>query len=99
MILTINKIFTDPDFLLIDGNQRLHRDRSHESVVKSDTKCSSIAAARILAKVSRDRIREEFHNTYSDYGWITNKGYSTPFPRAAISKYGLTPLHSKHFRV
>jgi ribonuclease HII len=98
MISAISKIIPEPDFLLIDGNQRLHIDVSQESIVKGDTKCNSIAAASILAKVSRDRIMEEFHNMYSDYGWITNKGYPTEFHRAAIAKYGLTPLHRINFR-
>lgn len=98
MISAINKILPKPDFLLIDGNQRLHMDISQESVVKGDTKCNSIAAASIVAKVSRDRIMEEFHNMYPDYGWITNKGYPTPFHRAAISKYGLTALHRMRFK-
>ena len=98
MLDAIRKILPSPDFLLIDGNQRLKIDISQDSIVKGDGKCCCIAAASIVAKVSRDRIMEEFHNMYPDYGFITHKGYPTPYHRAAIAEYGLTPLHRMNFR-
>lgn len=97
MIYAIMQIKPLPDFLLIDGNQYLKLAITQDSIVKGDGRCTCIAAASILAKVTRDRLMEKLHEEYPDYGWIANKGYPTPFHRAAIQKYGPTPYHRRGF--
>lgn len=67
------------------------------SIVKGDTKSISIAAASILAKVSRDRIMKEYDAMYPMYGFAKNKGYPTKQHLQAIEQYGITPIHRKSF--
>jgi ribonuclease HII len=97
MIAAIRQLNPAPNFLLIDGNQILHVNILQNSIVKGDGKCSCIAAASILAKVTRDRLMEKLHEQYPDYGWAQNKGYPTPFHRQMIKEHGITPLHRRGF--
>ncbi len=66
-------------------------------VVKGDAKCLSIAAASILAKVTRDRLMEEYDRQYPEYGFASHKGYGTAQHIAAIRKYGPCPIHRQSF--
>ena len=66
-------------------------------VVKGDAKCISIAAASILAKVTRDRIMEEMDEKYPQYGFAKHKGYGTKDHMDAIRKYGPCPIHRRSF--
>lgn len=68
-----------------------------QCVIKGDSKSASIAAASILAKVSRDRYMENLHTKYPQYNWIKNAGYLTAEHLDAIDKYGITPIHRKSF--
>lgn len=85
-------------FILIDGN-RLPKNWPWESqaVIKGDSKSVSIAAASILAKVTRDRMMEQLAKTYPDYGWANNAGYGTPEHLEALSSHGITPHHRTSF--
>jgi ribonuclease HII len=99
MLEAISHLDPAPDYLLVDGKQVLKGTSiPQQALVKGDQRCCAIAAASIIAKVTRDRIMEGFHELYPDYGWILNKGYPSPLHRAAIHKYGLTPLHRIHFK-
>lgn len=89
-----------PDLLLIDGNRfKPYQQIKHECIIKGDGKYLSIAAASILAKVSRDHLMEELHLQYPVYGWDKNKGYPTKAHRAAIFEYGDTDYHRKSFKL
>lgn len=86
-----------PDFVLIDGNRIGGMTLPHETVVKGDSKSISIAAASILAKVSRDRFICEMAEKYPEYGFEQHKGYGTKAHNEAILKYGPCPIHRKTF--
>ncbi|MCD8180381.1 MAG: ribonuclease HII [Firmicutes bacterium] len=86
-----------PDFVLIDGNRISGMTIPHETIVKGDSKSMSIAAASILAKVSRDRFICEIAEKYPEYGFEKHKGYGTKAHTDAILKYGPCPIHRKTF--
>lgn len=84
--------------ILVDGN-KLIKDFSYpqQFIIKGDSKSASIAAASILAKVSRDRYMEELHEKFPQYNWIKNAGYLTAEHLRAIDEYGITSMHRKSF--
>lgn len=86
-----------PDFVLIDGNQKPHTGIAEETVVKGDACCASIAAASILAKVSRDRYMKELAVQYPQYAFEKHKGYGTKEHYARLDAYGVSPVHRKTF--
>ena len=86
-----------PDIALIDGNQTRGIEFSCRSVIGGDGKCADIAAASILAKVSRDRVMRELDKLYPDYGFAGHKGYGTKQHYAAIREHGVTPVHRMSF--
>ena len=86
-----------PDYLLVDGNIFRDFDLPGESVIKGDAVSSSIAAASILAKVTRDLLCDELDALYPEYGIKQHKGYGTKAHMDALRKYGPTPCHRKQF--
>ena len=88
-----------PDHLLVDGN-RLPRDLTcrAEGVVKGDARSLSIAAASIVAKVTRDRIMVDLAQQHPGYGWEANAGYPTKLHLEASQTLGVTPWHRRSFR-
>lgn len=83
---------------LVDGNKLIKEFKYPQKfIIKGDSKSASIAAASILAKVTRDRYMAELHEKFPQYNWIKNAGYLTPEHLSAIDKYGLTPHHRKSF--
>ena len=86
-----------PDFVLIDGNSIKNMQTPHRTVVKGDAKSISIAAASILAMVSRDRFMTEMAEKYPEYGFEKHKGYGTKAHNEAILKYGPSPIHRRTF--
>ena len=86
-----------PDHLLIDGNQLPLFAIPALGVVKGDAHSISIAAASILAKVTRDRLMVEWDRKWPEYGFKKHKGYATPEHVEALRKYGPCPLHRKSF--
>lgn len=86
-----------PDFVLIDGNQDIQIDIDRTTVVSGDALSESIAAASIIAKVTRDRLLREYDKEYPEYGFAKHKGYGTKMHIEAIKKYGLTPIHRPSF--
>lgn len=84
--------------ILVDGNKKI-KDFNYpqKTIVKGDSKSASIAAASILAKVSRDRYMAELHEKSPQYNWLQNAGYLTKEHLSAIDKYGITPIHRKKF--
>ena len=87
-----------PDFILIDA-MPLDMDIPHQSIIKGDQKSYAIAAASIIAKVTRDRIMQSLHAEYPVYGWDHNMGYPTVAHRRAIIEHGPSPYHRRSFRV
>ena len=85
------------DFALIDGNRSRGFDIPTETIVKGDAKSASIAAASILAKVTRDRQCEELDKLYPEYGIAKHKGYPTKDHMDAVRKYGPTPIYRMSF--
>lgn len=88
----------NPDVVLVDGNKGFqHKESRIETVVKGDSKSLSIAAASIIAKVTRDRIMEEIDAEFPQYGWLNNAGYGTKDHIDAIEKYGVCKYHRMSF--
>jgi len=86
------------DFALIDGNRLPKWDISCQCLIKGDSLSLSIAAASIVAKVTRDHIMQELAKDYPEYGWEKNAGYGTADHIAALQKYGVTPHHRKTYK-
>ena len=93
-----NKIKKENILVLVDGNRKIKNfNLPQQPIVKGDGNSASIAAASILAKVTRDRYMEKLHEKYPQYNWIKNAGYLTKEHLEAIDKYGLTPFHRPSF--
>lgn len=94
---SVAKLKFQPDVILVDGNKSFTYDAEVITIVKGDSKSLSIASASIIAKVVRDRIMMKLAREYSNYGWMTNKGYPTKEHIKAILKYGPCKIHRKTF--
>ena len=87
-----------PDLILVDALTHINtKGIPYDSIIKGDAKCYNIAAASIIAKVTRDRIMREWDEIYPQYGFISHKGYGTAKHIAAIKEHGLCPIHRKSF--
>lgn len=87
-----------PDAVLVDGNQPPKLPMSTRALIKGDSLSLSIAAASIIAKVTRDRIMQELHTEYPHYGWAKSAGYGTSAHIKALAEHGITPHHRKSFK-
>jgi ribonuclease HII len=98
MMLAVAQLDPNPEYLLIDGRMRLKNLAiRQEPIIRGDAKSLSIAAASILAKVSRDRHMIRLAQRFPGYGFERNKGYCTPEHIAALEKLGPTPVHRYSF--
>src|SRR5688572_29562723 len=97
MVRAVDALGMDPAMILVDGNACPRWDRPSKAIVAGDAKCRSIAAASIVAKVTRDRIMADHARDHPGYGWEWNKGYPTPEHCRALTELGLTPLHRRSF--
>lgn len=88
-----------PEQLLVDGNFFRHEKIPVENIVKGDARSHSIAAASIVAKVTRDAMMREYDTRYPQYGFAKHKGYGTPDHIAAIHRFGYSEIHRRTFRV
>ena len=93
----IDGLNTKPDLALIDGNTSRGFTLPTKTVVGGDAKSPSIAAASILAKVTRDRMCYEFDKQFPEYGFAKHKGYGTKMHIEAIKNHGVTPIHRPSF--
>ena len=99
MLRAIGALRPAPDAALIDGNRvPPGLPCRARALVGGDGRSLSIAAASIIAKVTRDRIMEELAQAHPGYGWERNRGYGTPEHRAALIRLGVTPYHRRSFR-
>ncbi len=94
---SVHKLKVQPDLILIDGNKSFKNKIPTITIVKGDKKSLSIAAASILAKVTRDRIMKKLAIEYPVYKWEKNKGYPTKQHRESIKLNGTSPFHRKTF--
>ena len=83
--------------VIVDGNMPLDASLPHTTIIKGDAKSMSIAAASILAKVTRDRIMDMYDRVFPEYGFRQHKGYPTQAHRDSIKKFGSTIIHRKSF--
>ena len=86
-----------PDVVLVDGNQPPKFNQKTIALVKGDSISTSIAAASIIAKVTRDRLMQELHDLFPHYGWNRNAGYGTSLHVKGLAQFGITPHHRKSF--
>lgn len=93
----INCLKNTPDYLLIDAATIPGIDIDQKPIIKGDSKSISIAAASILAKVTRDNIMYQYDEMFPEYGFKSHKGYGTKEHYEAIEKYGITRIHRKSF--
>lgn len=96
MIKGVQQLKIKSDFVLTDA-MPLSQEIPHESIIKGDAKSITIAAASILAKVTRDRIMDEYDLLYPEYGFKKHKGYCTKQHKEALFKYGVLDIHRRTF--
>ena len=97
MLKAVQKLNKKPDFLILDGNFKINSKIHQKSIIKADEKVFSVAAASIIAKVTRDRIMERYRKKYPQYGFDRHKGYPTKLHRRMLKKYGPCKIHRKSF--
>jgi ribonuclease HII len=97
MLLAVDSLPVVPTHLLVDGRDRPGGGIPCRTIIGGDASCISIAAASIIAKVTRDRIMRRLHDEMPHYGFDRNKGYGTAIHRNAILEYGPSPIHRISF--
>ena len=98
LTISLQELTEKPDLIVVDALSGIDTmGIPYESIIKGDAKCYSIAAASILAKVTRDRIMREWDKVYPEYGFEKHKGYGTAAHIAAIREHGLCPIHRRSF--
>jgi ribonuclease HII len=110
MAQALHGLSSQPDCVLIDGNQKIPveilavsggntpKPLYQKTIVKGDQLCLSIAAASIIAKVARDQMMIDFDKQYPEYGFAGHKGYGSAAHLAALQRYGPTPIHRRSFK-
>lgn len=93
----VQKLIIQPDYILFDGPQHPLMSIPFSAITKGDALCVSVAAASIIAKVTRDRIMNDYHKKYPVYGFDEHKGYGTEKHRKALIENGPSPIHRKSF--
>jgi len=98
LTVSLQELSQRPDLILVDALNGIDTlGIPYDSIIKGDAKCYSIAAASIVAKVTRDRIMREWDKVYPEYGFEKHKGYGTAAHIAAIREHGLCPIHRRSF--
>lgn len=97
MLEAVSKLSVTPDILLVDGLKLPHPSIPSEKIIDGDALVRCIAAASILAKVTRDRIMVEYHQQFPQYGFDQHKGYCTAQHLVFLEKYGACPIHRRSF--
>jgi len=97
----VRRLPSTPDYVIVDGNHvpdfEQDKDVRRAALVKGDSKSLAIACASIVAKVTRDRIMEEYDKVYPQYGFKSHKGYCTREHVTALLAHGPTPIHRRSF--
>jgi ribonuclease HII len=97
MARAVGNLLPQPDFVLIDGNRAPQLTLPHKTLVKGDGRSLSIAAASIIAKVTRDRLMRKLDLDFPEYEWASNKGYGTKAHKNALATHGVTQHHRRRF--
>ncbi|MCX8084300.1 MAG: ribonuclease HII [Calditerrivibrio sp.] len=97
MHIALSKINVSYDKIVIDAVKLKNIEAPLEVHLKAEDKFIEVAAASIIAKVTRDRMMKRMHYLFPAYGWYDNKGYGTKYHVESIKRYGITPLHRKSF--
>lgn len=98
MTMAVDNLSPLPDHLIIDGNFSIPSTFPQQAIVKGDARSASIAAASIIAKVSRDYLMHRYHDDYPQFGFDRHKGYPTKAHKAAIAEHGPCLIHRRSFR-
>jgi len=98
MVMAIENLRPDPDYVLIDGSHRIPMKLPQQTITKGDSRSISVAAASIVAKVTRDRLMERYQPYYPEYGFPGHKGYPTKAHKTSIREWGVSPIHRRSFR-
>ncbi len=98
MAIAVENLAPQPDCLLIDGTFSISSVLPQEAIPKGDALSVSIAAASIVAKVTRDRLMERYHQDYPLFGFSKHKGYPTKAHKQAIRQFGCCPIHRRSFK-
>ena len=97
MVLALDALPVKPDFVLVDGLRVPAIGIRQKAIVAGDAKSFSIAAASVIAKVTRDRLMVRIHEQFPQYNFAQHKGYATPEHLAALEQFGPCPIHRKTF--
>lgn len=97
MKLAVEGLQVQPDYVLVDAEKHVPITIPFLPIIKGDCLSQSIAAASIIAKVTRDKMMLEYDNQYPEYGFAKHKGYGTKVHVEAIKKYGLCEIHRRSF--
>lgn len=97
MLEALSKLDPQPDHVLVDGLRVPGIRISQSAIVKGDARSYSIAAASVIAKVTRDRLMVEMHTQYPQYNFAQHKGYATALHLELLQKHGACPIHRKSF--
>ncbi len=98
MAISVENLKPQPDYLLIDGKFRISSNLPQEPVIRGDSLSISIAAASIIAKVTRDQLMVMYHNYYPEFEFARHKGYPTKAHKEAIREFGPCPIHRRSFK-
>ena len=98
MAMAVENLAPQPDCLLIDGTFSISSALPQEVIPKGDALSVSIAAASVVAKVTRDRLMERYHQDYPLFGFSKHKGYPTKAHKKAIQQFGCCPIHRRSFK-
>lgn len=99
MLDAVRSLSPQPGHIVVDGRPIPGHSFSQTAVIRGDGRCFSVAAASIVAKVTRDRLMAEYDRAYPQYGFVRHKGYGTRLHVAAIRANGLCPIHRRSFRI
>jgi ribonuclease HII len=95
----VEKLAIAPSIVLADGNSFKHESWRYQNIIGGDAKSITIAAASIIAKVTRDSLMREYHEQFPLYGFDRHKGYGTKFHVEALRQYGMCPIHRRSFHI
>jgi len=98
MAMAVADLSVSPDFLLVDGIFEIAMPLPQKTLTKGDSRSISIAAASIIAKVTRDRLMVKYDKLYPQYGFAKHKGYPTKAHKEAVRQFGCSPIHRKSFK-